>query len=119
MKSKKYIEKTTVIKVKQWETTYPMLISLYNEIQILSKKKPDGHLNKTKIALINNVLADCLVVLHDEPTIKYLQLLDEELVPQYSDVMLMVSQVKAAMDSYKSRYYGWDTAQGASVWSIE
>ncbi len=106
-------------KVVLYETTAPLLESLYQEIQILSKKKPDGTLNENKVKLINRLLVDVKTSLSNEPDDKYLDLLDDEDLPQYSDVVLMLSQYSAAMKRFNENYYGWDKEKGTHRWHIE
>jgi len=95
-------------KVDLYETTAPLLESLYKEIQILSKKKPDGTLNQNKVQLINRLLKDIKRNLRDESDDKYLDLLNDEDLPQYSDVVLILSQYSAAYERFQENYYGWD-----------
>lgn len=95
-------------KVDLYETTAPLLESLYKEIQTLSKKKPDGTLNENKVQLINRLLKDIKKNLRDESDDKYLDLLNDEDLPQYSDVVLILSQYSAALERFKENYYGWD-----------
>ena len=102
---------TTREKADTFETTSPLLSALYEEIQTLSKKKPDGTLNPSKIKLINRLLSDIQELLKDEPDIKYLDLIEDEDLPQYSDVVLILSQYSASMNKFEERYYGWDGAE--------
>ena len=95
---------TTQEKVDVYETTEPLLKAMYKEMQELSKKKPDGTLNPTKVKIINRLLLDIKAVLDDEPDSKYLDLLDDEILLQYSDVSLILSQFSAAMNKYHGKY---------------
>jgi hypothetical protein len=101
---KEYTSEKNVI---LFDTLTPLLNALYSEIQVLSKKKPDGTLSANKTKVINRLLIDIKDFLNDEPTNKYLDLLEDENLPQYSDVALMLSQYSAALTQFKSRYYGW------------
>ncbi len=89
---------------------------MYREMQDLSKKKPDGTLNATKVKIINRLLNDIKIVLADEPDSKYLDLLDDETLPQYSDVALILSQFSASIKMFREKYYGWDGVEHA--WHI-
>lgn len=109
-------DKTTQEKVNAYETTSPLLDSLYKEVQVLSKKKPEATLNKNKVTLINRLLSDIKDLLCDESDCKYLDLLDDEELPQYSDVVLILSQFSAAMERFHSNYYGWDEIEGEHKW---
>lgn len=89
----------------------PLLNSLYSEFQELSKKKSQEVLNEKKVKLVNRLLTPILEILKDEPTRPFLDLLDDEDLPQNSDVILMLGQFQAAMKSFQLRHYdrknGW------------
>ncbi|MGP8051209.1 MAG: hypothetical protein ACLPYB_11455 [Desulfobaccales bacterium] len=89
---------TTTKKVNLFEVTMPLLNSMFAEFKELSKKKPEGAVNKNKIKIINRLLAKCREVLESELSIEYLDLLEEDDVPQNSDVVLMLSQYNASME---------------------
>jgi hypothetical protein len=109
---------TTQDKVNTYESTAPFLKSLYKEIQILSKKKPDGTLNQHKVKIINRLLSDIKTMLSGEADSKYLDLVNDEDLPQYSDVVIILSQYSAAMDKFSHRYYGWDGINNVHRWFI-
>src|SRR5437867_860421 len=90
--------------VAKCETLRPLLQAMFVEFKELSRKKPDGVLNKRKVAIVNRLLKDVLFILEDEPTRPYLDLLDEDDLPQNSDVLLMLSQFDAALDAFYDRY---------------
>ncbi len=97
----------------------PMLSSLLEELKEFSKKKPDGVLNKFKITTINRTLKDVKDILSYYPSNQYLDLLDDETLPQNSDAVLVLGQYKAAMDHFKKKFYrwngsnhGWETSSG-------
>ncbi len=108
--------KTTTVKAEIWENIMPLLAAASAEIKELNKKKPDGTVGSGKIAVLNRLLSDARIVLADEPTLKYLDFLDEELLPQYSDVTLLLSQYLAAMTSFRSNYYGYNGNE--HVWFV-
>lgn len=101
-------EKTSQEKANTWETTFPLLVALYEEIQTLSKKQPQATLNKTKVSIINRLLSDIKIILKDESDDKYLDLIEDENLPQYSDVVIVLSQYSAAMKRFRSKYYGFN-----------
>ncbi len=105
--------KTTKAKAALYETAQPMLDGLYKEIQELAKKKPDLTLNASKVKIINRVLVDIKEIVKGETETKYLDLLDDDTLPQYSDVLLILSQYVAAMKTFKSRYYRYNNAAGS------
>ena len=98
---------TTPKKAELYEVTMPMLQAMYSEFKEFSKKKPEDAVSKAKIKVVNRLLAKCREVLESEISIDYLDLFDEDDVPQNSDVVLMLSQYVAAMEQFRSKYYRW------------
>jgi len=92
-------------------TTMPLLESMYTEFKDLAKKKPDAAVSKNKIDIANRLLSKVRVVLKDEESIDFLDLLDEDDIPQASDVTLMLSQYVAAMKAFRNKYYGWNGSE--------
>ncbi len=97
---KKGISKDSVDKFKM---LYPMLDGILNEMRELSKKKQDGVLNKLKAKTINKILDKIKTLLQDEPSIEFLELLDEDTLPTNSDAVLMIVQFKSAMDGFQKK----------------
>ncbi len=75
------------------------------QIKDLSKKKPDATLSQTKVKIINRLLEDVRKFLVDETSIKYLDLIEDENLPQYSDVAIVLSQYSAALTQFQNKYY--------------
>ena len=100
-------KKPTKAQAEQFEMLFPILDSVFNEIKELSKKKQDGALNELKVKMTNRVLTKVKSILNDDPTVEFLDLLDEEVFPTNSDAVLIISQFKAAMSQYKEKHYGW------------
>ena len=99
---------TTEEKADTHETMMPLLQAMYAEIKELSKKKPDSAVSKNKIKIVNRLLEKIRFVLSDEDSIGFLDLLDEDDIPQSSDVTLILSQYVAAMKAFHNKYFGWD-----------
>jgi len=95
---------TTPEKANLYQCTAPLLQALLAELRGLAKKTPAATLSRTKVALINRLLTDLKELLKDESNSKYLDLLDDETLPQYSDVVLIMSQYGAAMKAFHERY---------------
>ena len=111
---------TTAEKGAKHDELMPLLSAMFSEFHDLSKKKPDGVLNKRKVEIVNRLLHDVLEILEGEFTRAFLDLLDEDDLPQNSDVVLILSQVVAAMEAFQAKYYrrippldrrGWATAR--------
>lgn len=98
-------------------TTFEMLDkltdSIYIEMKEFSKKKPDDALNPFKVKNVNRVLKQIKEFLTNQPTVSFLDLLDDETLPTNSDTILIIGQFKAAMNNFKKKYqniYGkWRT----------
>ena len=106
----------TKAQVAKYEMLSPMLDSALDEMREFSKKKQDGVINKTKIALLNRLLTDMKEMLTDETSNAYLDLLDEDMVPQNSDAVLILGQYRAAMNRFKSRHYRRDSTGFGGKW---
>ena len=109
---------TTAEKVELYGVTKPLLAAMYSEFREFSKKKPDDVVSKAKIKVVNRLLAKCQEVLELETSINYLDLLDEDDVPQNSDVVLMLSQYVAAMNQFHSTYYKQDRFGHEHYWHV-
>jgi hypothetical protein len=111
--------KTTLKNATTHDTTMPLLVSMYTEFKELSKKKPEAVISKSKIKIVNRLLAKMREVLAEEDSIDFLDVLDEDDVPQTSDVTLILSQYLAAMKGFKLKYYGYEYGHGEGPdWSI-
>jgi hypothetical protein len=107
---------TTNEKGAKHDDLTPLLSAMFQEFQDLSKKKPDGVLNKRKVEIVNRLLRDILEIVDGEPTRVYLDLLDEDDLPQNSDVVLILSQAVAAMKAFRLKYHGYLPAYGTHGW---
>lgn len=110
---------TTAERVAQYKALTPLLEAMFREFRELAKKKPDGALNKRKVAMVNRLLKDVLVIVEGEPNRQYLDLLDEDDVPQNSDVLLILSQFDAALTAFHKRYYRRSGGVFDYQWHIE
>lgn len=94
--------------VEKFDMLQPMLESFLTEVRELSKKRPDGPLNEVKIKMINRILVQIKEALSTDASVEYLDLLDEEILPQNSDAVLILGQYSAAMQQFKAKHYGFD-----------
>jgi len=99
-----------------WETLDPLLRAMHQEFRDLGKKKPDGGISPQKIKMVNRLLERCREVLASELAIEFLDLLDQDDVPQNSDVVLVLSQYVAAMAHFRQIYYGYSGYSGEEEW---
>ncbi|MDN3686791.1 hypothetical protein [Cyclobacterium jeungdonense] len=96
----------TEAEIEKYKMLSELIDSLIAETKELSKKKPDEALNKLKIKMINRVLDQLKEILKTQPTIEFLDLLDENELPSNSDAVLILGQFRAAMDRFRKTYYG-------------
>jgi hypothetical protein len=105
--------KTTSKKASTHDVMTPLLAAMFEEFKDLAKKKPDAAVSKSKLVIANRLLNRVREVLADEESIEFLDLLDEDDVPQASDVTLVFSQYVAAMQAFREKYFGWTGAEHA------
>jgi hypothetical protein len=97
---------TTAKKAGKHDSLMPLLAAMFREFQDLAKKKPDAALNKSKVAIVNRLLKDVFEILDGEDSRGYLDLLNEDDLPQYSDVVIILGQARAAMEAFHGKYHG-------------
>jgi len=97
----------------EYEVLQPLLSALYDEFQELSKKKPQEPVSRGKVKVVNRVLEPVIDLLDAEPQRKFLDALDDDDLPQNSDVVLMLGQALTAMQGFRSRYH-----HGISGWRV-
>jgi 3-methyladenine DNA glycosylase AlkD len=91
------------------ELVSPILTAVVTEMRELSKKKQDGILSVLKVRSINRLLEDVKSTLADDPSTRYLDLLDEDELPQNSDAVLILTQWEAAVKQYKDKHQEYDS----------
>lgn len=105
----------TNAEVEKFKMLSKLVDSIYEEMKEFSKKKPDEPLNKFKVKNVNRVLEQIKEILKTQPTIEFLDLLDDETLPTNSDAILIIGQFNAAMASfrtkYRNRYDRWTTKE--------
>ncbi len=89
--------------VDRFEKLAAQLTGVYDEMSLLSKKSPTDAVNKFKLKLVNQKIADCNVLL----SAKYLPFDDfdqfsEDDVPQNSDVVFIVSQYLQCLEKLRA-----------------
>jgi hypothetical protein len=98
----KRVDATTV---QEFDKLHGQLQAFYEEVSILSKKNPDGKLNKFKLDLINGILKKATVFLGDSyrPFPDFETFPDEDL-PSTSDVGMMLSQYLGSMNRFRREH---------------
>lgn len=100
-----------------YDRLFPMLVAAHREMSELSKRKQDGIVNPLKIRNINRLLTELRKLLAKDPSLEFVELLDEDTLPQNSDVVLLLSQWQAALQQYKQRHSVWDPIEHDNRWS--
>lgn len=104
-------EETSSKKASTHDVMTPLLAAMFEEFKDLAKKKPDAAASKSKLVIANRLLNRVREVLADEESIEFLDLLNEDDVPQASDVTLVLSQYVAAMKAFKEKYHGYNGSE--------
>jgi hypothetical protein len=102
------IEKTwlpTNKDIENYKLLEDLLKSQKSEFDILSKKKSNEQLNSTKIKMANRVLGPLKELFKNEESHNFLDILSEEDMPTYSDVVLIYSQYETAVREFRKKYY--------------
>ncbi|MEV7227298.1 hypothetical protein AB0M79_09795 [Polymorphospora sp. NPDC051019] len=102
--------------VATYDRLVPMLEAAHREMTELSKKKQDGVVNTFKIKTLNRLLGELSKVIEKDPSHAFVDMLDEETLPQNSDAVLILSQWRAALKQYKDRHYRYDPAESVTRW---
>lgn len=91
---------------------------LVKELKALGMKKPSDTLSANKVKFINRILTDIQQFTNAEPEARYLDLLDDEALPQYSDAILILSQYEGALQGFHSRYHGYRGGSLGHGWFV-
>jgi hypothetical protein len=94
----------TEAQVEKYTILSPMLDSALSEMREFAKKKQDAIVSEMKIKVLNRLLADLKAVLAQQDSANYLDLLNEEELPQNGDVVLMLAQYQSALKSFKDAH---------------
>lgn len=108
---------TTQEKAAAYESVIDVFRELFKELKDLGKKKPEATLSSAKVKLINRVLEDVILCMEGQSFAKYLEVLDDEALPQYSDAILILSQHEGALQAFRERHYGY--YDGTTQWVIK
>lgn len=102
-----------------YDRLVPMLEAAHREMSELSKKKQDGVVNALKIKMLNRLLTELSKVLEGDASHAFVDMLDEDTLPQNSDVVLVLSQWRAALNQYQEKHFGYDRETGEHRWFTE
>jgi hypothetical protein len=92
----------------RWDAPADMLLTLVSnlhaDVKSFARRKQDGIMSKTMVATINQVLTDVREFLKDEPSAKFLKLLDDVTLPQNGDALIFLGQYKSAMETFQRKH---------------
>ena len=88
--------------VENFEKNEAQLRKIYEEMTILSKKKPDDAINEFKLEIINKIIEECNGILKDNKPFKDFKKFDKDLVPSNSDVVVILSQYISCFEKVRS-----------------
>ena len=105
-------------KVDQFEKLSGQLISVYEEVSLLSKKNPNDAVNKFKLKFVNKLIGESNEFLSD----KYrpfddFDCFDEDEIPQNSDVVFILSQYLQCFEKLRSDNVVFE--YGTWYWRVE
>jgi len=98
----------------------PQLKSAYEEIGLLSKKKPTDALNKFKLKFINSILSRANGVLGKkyQPFPEEFELFDEDDMPNNGDVIFMLSHYLTSLEKLRCDNIRYNTSDYNWHWVI-
>jgi hypothetical protein len=94
----------------------PLLNAMYREFQDVAKKKPEAPLSKVQV--VNRLLKAVFSVVEGERSRSFPDLLEEDGLPQNSDVVLILGQAVAAMETFKEKYDRFDSVATGWAWNV-
>ena len=114
------VKKTvTVGRAAFWDRVKSQLKDLETEMASLSKKKPDGPINKFKLSLINEKLVQANQILSkDERPFADFEIFTEDAIPTNSDVVIVITQYLNRLESWRTDHVQSD-GYTATVWNYE
>ncbi len=105
--------------VRKFEKSCKQLASLNNEVGELSKKKPDGPINKFKLGFINGLLEDVNPFLGDTRPFEEFTSFDQDSVPTNSDVKMILSLYLASCLSKRQQDARLDPRTRKTFWYLD
>jgi hypothetical protein len=101
--------------IREFEQLKVQLNTFYDELSILSKKTPDGPLNKFKLKFVNDTLKKANVILGDtHRPFPDFELFSDEDLPSSSDAVLMLSHYLKSMDRFHNDHS--NGSAGGRIW---
>lgn len=108
-----FTDRPTDEQTRSFEVVMPLLQTMLTDMRELAKKKQDAPVNAAKVRRINKLLEDVRLVLANEPEMPYLEVLDEDALPENADAVMILSQYETAMQRFQERHWadnGWQVS---------
>lgn len=107
-----------VDEVEIFEKVHIQIKDIYSELSILSKKSPDGAINKFKLKFVNQVLTILNGLLGQEfKPFPDFESFDEDDIPTNSDVVFIISQYIQCLEKYK--FDNIERLSGSWYWCLD
>jgi len=88
--------------IEKFEKLHIQIKDIYQELSLLSKKSPDGAINKFKLKFINQLIDESNTLLGERyKPFRDFEKFQEDDMPFNSDVVLIVSQYIECLEKYK------------------
>lgn len=91
-------------RIDEYRLLEAQLERAYIEMSNFAKKNPTEKISILKLQLINRILNAIKELLKEEPSIQYLDILNEEDLPSISDTVLIMGQHISALQQFKKKY---------------
>ena len=89
--------------VETYEKLHLQIKGIYNELGILSKKAPDGAINKFKLKFVNQLIDEANLLLGNEyRPFNDFELFDADDIPSNSDTVFVISQYLKCFERLKN-----------------
>ena len=110
--------------IELYEELLSKLISIKNDVALLSSKKPGEQLNLFKIKRINDVLTKINTLIGKDKPYEDFETFDEVALPTNSDALMMINLYLTSMSRFKKhnsteKSVGLDWNQTEMVWDLE
>lgn len=103
--------------VENFEKLHIQIKNMYNELSVLSKKSPNGAINKFKLNFINQLIEEANQFLKDryKPFADF-EKFEEDDMPFNSDVVMIISQYIVCLEKFK--YDNVKSRSGIWYWDL-
>ena len=105
--------------IREFGLLEEQLKTFYEELSVLSKKTPNGPLNKFKLKFVNDTLRRTNAILGDSHRpFPDFELFSDEDLPSSSDAVLMLSHYLKSMERFRNDHSHWTGTgiHGYSAW---